>query len=65
MTFLPGHSHRAMHCSVQIGFGSIQVEGQAEPQLVKTWPFTGQDTESEERNIVHKYLPAPSHLVNS
>ena len=36
-----GHSHPGTHWRVQIGLGLVQVGGQAEPHLVKTWPFTG------------------------
>ena len=42
MTVPVGHWHLATHCLVQIGLGSVQFGGQAEPQNVKSWPFTGQ-----------------------
>ena len=42
ITVFLGHSQRATHCLVQIGLGVVQLAGQAEPQVVKSWPFTGQ-----------------------
>jgi len=41
ITWPLGHSQRATHCVVQMGMGLVQLGGQAEPQLVKSWPSTG------------------------
>lgn len=42
MTLPLGHSQRATHGLVHMGLGVVQFGGQADPHLVKTWPFTGQ-----------------------
>ena len=34
-----GHVQPLTHCRVHIGFGLAQVGGQAEPQLLNTWPW--------------------------
>ena len=56
MSFPSGHSQRATHSLVHSGSGSVQVGGQAEAQLVKTWPFTGQRTGEEKEDIL-EFLP--------
>ena len=41
MTCPLGHSHLRTHCLVHIGFGLVQVAGQAEAHSLNTWPLTG------------------------
>ena len=36
-----GHVQPTTHCRVHIGFGLAQVGGQAELQLLNTWPWIG------------------------
>ena len=45
ITVPEGHSQRTTHWSVHMGFGVVQLAGQAEPQSVVNWPRTGQAEE--------------------
>lgn len=60
MTIPLGHSQRATHCLVQMGLGVVQLAGQAEPQLVNIWPFTGQG--ATQAFFVHANWPFFEHM---